>query len=120
MRSKKVVLGGLTAALGISVALVVPFTADAATSGCGYPSVCLYRGSTNTAPTGRFRQVTSGWQWLGASRGTTSVVNTRHDDVVYLLTTKNKTICVRPGATGGLIPGAGGFKAVRISWSSRC
>jgi hypothetical protein len=122
MRSK-ITVGGLVVALGISV-LSVTGTADAgaaaAGTGCSYPQVCLYKGSALRNPTGRFRDVTRGWQYLSRSRGARAFVNTRRNDVAYLLTTSGRVICVRPGDTGGLAPGAGGVKAIRISYSPRC
>jgi hypothetical protein len=87
-----------------------------ASSGCYYPQVCL--SERNGAITGRFRDVTSGWQWLGRSFGTSSIRNTRHDDVAYLLTTTGRVICVPPRSHAGLLEG--GFTAVRISYRSTC
>ena len=88
----------------------------AARSGCGYPHVCLYTGSGQRL--GQFRDVTSGWQWLSRSFGARSFKNTRHDDVAYILTTTGRVICVRPGATGGVMNG--GATAIRISYRSTC
>lgn len=121
MRAKIVTAGLLAAVLGGTM-LTMTGTADAATAGtqCGYPYVCLYQGSSMRNPTGRFRDVTSGWQWLSRSRGARGFVNTRHDDVAYVLTTGNQVICIRPGTTGGMGPDGGGIKAIRISSSARC
>jgi hypothetical protein len=89
-----------------------------ASDGCGYPHVCIYQGTGQSRPTGRFQDVTSGWQWLSRSFGAKSFRNTRHDDVAYILTTTGRVICVRPGATGGLMNG--GATAIRISYRSHC
>ena len=114
----------MAAVLGVSLALALLTggSADASTtrSGCSYPYVCLYKTTGFKHSTGRFRDVTSGWQWLSRSRGATSFVNTRRDDVAYLLTTRGKVICVRPNTTGGMGPDGGGVKAIRISRSSHC
>jgi hypothetical protein len=93
-------------------------TTQAALGRCFYPQVCLYPRSQTTQPTGRFRDVTTNWQWLSRSFGTTSAYNTRHDDVAYLLTTTGRTICVPPRSSAG--PINGGFTAIRISYRSHC
>jgi hypothetical protein len=92
--------------------------AQASADGCYYPQVCLYAGTRMSRPVARFRDVTSGWQWLGRSFGTRGVRNTRLNDVAYLLTTGGRVICVPPGARAGLY--SGGFTAIRISWRSHC
>jgi hypothetical protein len=102
------------AATTIAVLGVTP--AAQASGGCYYPQVCLSDRSGHI--TGRFRDVTSGWQWLGRSFGTSSVRNTRHDDVAYLLTTTGRTVCVPPRGRAGLIDG--GFTAIRISYRPHC
>jgi hypothetical protein len=100
--------------LGAGV-LAVPTPALASSGGCRYPQVCVYQGSHIT---GRFRQVTGGWQWLGRSFGAHTIRNTRHDDVAYGLTTDGRVFCIRPGRTGGMMNG--GFTAIRISYRSTC
>lgn len=114
--NRSIKAGLLAAALTTSV-LAVPAAAEAST-GCGYPQVCLYAGTRMGHPTGRFRDVTSGWQWLGRSFGARAFKNTRHDDVAYLLTTTGRVICVRPRTTGGLLDG--GVTAIRISYRPTC
>lgn len=101
--------------------LAIPAPAQAASSGgCGYPYVCLYVGGQMSHPSGRFRDITSGWQWLGRSFAAKSFRNTRHDDIAYILTTSGQTICVNPRTSGGLFPDAGGATAIRISTRSHC
>jgi hypothetical protein len=92
--------------------------ADAAVRHCSYPYVCLYAGSQTARPTGRFQDVTSGWQWLTRSFGDRSFYNTRHHTVAYVLTTGGRTVCLRPGARGGLMNG--GATAIRISNRTSC
>jgi hypothetical protein len=123
-----VVAGGLAVLLGASLiagsgpaGAAVVARASGGRLGCSYPPVCLYKGYGFSQPTGQFRDVTSGWQYLSRSQGATGFVNTRHDDVAYLLTSSGKTMCVRPGTNGGLIPGSGvTIRAIRISYSSQC
>lgn len=119
MRVTRKIKAVVLAALLSAGVVAVPTSASAASrSGCGYPYVCLYAGSTGSRPLSKFRDVTSGWQWLGRSFGARSFKNTRHDDVAYILTTTGRTICVRPGVTGGLMNG--GATAIRISYRSHC
>ena len=98
--------------------LAIPGTAEAAAGGCSYPKVCLYPGGQMSHPSGRFQDVTSGWQWLSRSFGARSFRNARHDDVAYIKTTTGQVICVRPGTSGGLLNG--GATAIRISSRSTC
>lgn len=117
---KTLIAAGSALALSVSL-LAVPAPAQAATAGgCGYPYVCLYVGGQMSHPSGRFRDITSGWQWLGRSFGAKSFRNTRHDDVAYIKTTSGATICVGPRTSGGLFPDAGGATAIRISTRSHC
>lgn len=124
MRSKVIARVGLVTAAIVAAGAVLFSTgqADAGTtkSGCRYPQVCLYRGYLNGSPTGRFVDVTGGWQHLTRSRGTTSYVNTRHHDVAYILTSGGSTVCLMPGDSGGIMPDAGTAVAVRITSRSRC
>lgn len=117
---KRSIRAGMVAATLVAGVLVSPGAAEASGSGCHYPQVCLYPGAQTRHPTGRFRDVTRGWQWLGRSFGTRSFRNTRNDDVVYILTTTGRVICVPPRSSGGLMSGSGGATAVRISWRSTC
>ena len=111
-----VVVATLTAGV-----LASPVSAEAAgRRACGYPYVCLYKGYQTGKPVSRFRDVTGGWQYLNRSRGAGSFKNTRHDDVAYILTTGGMVICVRPGDSGGIMPDAGGARAIRISTRSHC
>jgi hypothetical protein len=100
-------------------ALAAPAAAQAsARSGCHYPQVCVYVGGQMSHPSGRFVDVTSYWQYLGQSFGGDGVMNTRHDDVVYIKTTSGKVFCIRPGRQAGLY--SGGITAIRISWLASC
>lgn len=123
MNRRKIIVGSLVAAVSAGV-LAVTGTADAAAGkglgNCGYPYVCLYRNGANGKATGKFRDVTRNWQWLNRSKGALTVVNTRRDDVVYLLPARGKAVCLEPRQTGGFAADQGGVKAVRISRSSRC
>lgn len=114
----KVKAAAVAAVLAAGV-LVAPAPASAsARSGCGYPYVCIYRGPQTGRPSGRYRDVTRGWQWFSRSRGATSVVNTRHDDVAYLLTSNGNVICVPPRTAGSVWSGV--LRAIRISYRSHC
>lgn len=117
---KRRIKAGMVAATLVAGVLVSPGVAEASSSGCHYPQVCLYLGSQMRHPTGRFRDVTGGWQWLGRSFGARSFKNTRRDDVAEVLTTTGRVICVPPRSSGGLMSGSGGATAVRISWRSTC
>ncbi|GAA2597804.1 hypothetical protein GCM10010424_54550 [Streptomyces lienomycini] len=88
---------------------------SAAAAGCAYPYVCFYKGS---AKTGQFKDVTSGWQSLGSSKGATKMVNTRHDDIVYTHFTNGKTHCTPPGYVTTF--GSWVVDKVRISSASSC
>jgi hypothetical protein len=120
---RKVKAAVLAAVLGAGV-LAAPASASAAQASalsrsCGYPRFCLYVGSQDGYPTARFRDVTSYYQKLSRSKGARGFKNTRHDDVVYVKLQSGRVICVRPGATGGLMPGDGAV-AIRISYRSSC
>jgi uncharacterized protein YraI len=117
-RARRAALAAAAATATFAATLTVATPAHAAGSGCYYPQVCLYPSSQTTRPTGRFRDVTSGWQWLSRSFGDKSVYNTRHHTVAYLLTTTGRTICVPPRTRAGLMNG--GFTAIRISPRSHC
>jgi hypothetical protein len=73
--------------------------------------VCLYRGSQTSRATGKFRDVTTGWQWFTRSRGAKSVRNAS-PHAAHLLTTSGRVVCVGPHSRGGLY--SGGFAAIRI------
>ncbi|KOV61513.1 hypothetical protein [Streptomyces sp. MMG1121] len=81
---------------GLAFAPMASAAPKAATAACPYPYVCFYKGSTKT---GSFKDVTSSWQNLGASKGASSMVNTRHDDIVYTHFTNGKTYCTPPSST---------------------
>ncbi|WP_236243635.1 hypothetical protein [Streptomyces sp. CC228A] len=100
---------------GLAFAPLASAAPQAAAAGCAYPYVCFYKGSTKT---GQFKDVTSGWQSLGASKGATSMVNTRRDDVVYTHFTNGKTWCTPPKTTTTFNSWV--VDKVRISSASRC
>lgn len=125
----------LALAAGLLPSLGVVFFANAGTAqatampGCAYPYVCILNG--NGAKTGQFRDFTSGWQWLTASRGDWTVQNTRDDDVVYVLRyhpawssgpikepASYSTGCVSPNNTTTF--DGGEIVAIRIDASSTC
>ncbi|MFC4468972.1 hypothetical protein ACFPH6_31380 [Streptomyces xiangluensis] len=78
---------------GLAFAPQASAAPQAADASCPYPYVCFYKGSTKT---GQFKDVTSGWQNLGASKGATTMVNTRRDDIVYTHFTNGETWCTPP------------------------
>lgn len=99
-------------------AVTQPPVAGQMATGCRYPQVCIYPDGQLSHPSGKFVDVTGGWQYLNRSFGARSFRNTRHDDVAYIKTTSGRVICVRPGANGGLYDG--GATAIRISWRPTC
>ena len=73
--------------------------------GCNWPEVCLYSGYPWNSPIiGRFKQETSSWQYLNHV-GPWSIVNTRNDDTVYVLSpvgtdfSDPKVYCMRPNSS---------------------
>ncbi|MWA15986.1 hypothetical protein [Streptomyces sp. BA2] len=85
-------------------------------AGCGYPYVCFYIGETES---GRFKDITSGWQLLGPSKGAEYAVNTRRDDGAKLHFTNGRTRCVAPGESKLLVP-IGTVDKIRIMDSPQC
>ncbi|MFG1920606.1 hypothetical protein [Cryptosporangium sp. NPDC048952] len=91
--------------------------------GCEYPRVCFYLTAQNfldDKPTAAFRDVTSGYQNLGArSRGAFLVFNSRNDDGALLHFSNGRTYCLAPNASvfGQDI---GTVDKIRISWSPSC
>ncbi|TJZ53014.1 hypothetical protein FCH28_17805 [Streptomyces piniterrae] len=102
---KRIALTAATLALGSGLALAPSAGAVASTgsqsghvsaqASCNYPYVCFYKGSSKT---GQFKD-TGYWQSLGSSKGATSMVNTRRDDVVYTHFTNGRTHCTPPRST---------------------
>lgn len=82
---------------------------------CPYPYVCFYNSSGTI--TGKFRDVTSGWQWLTSSRGADHARNTRYDDTVYYHFTDGRHYCAAPRETTYFYAVV---DALRIDWSPRC
>ena len=111
----------LTAAVA-GVAIMVTATAlpaAASTPDCSYPSVCLYQwNGEGWTKTGQLQQFTPGWQNLTVSNGATRIVNTRLDDVVYVLHRDGLMGCFPPDtdAAGEIAP----IAAIRISSSPTC
>jgi hypothetical protein len=87
----------------------------AASNQCYWPQVCLsYRGQI----TGRYRQVTSYWQYLGKSFGANVIDNRRRDDRVRVKTTFGAIVCVPPRTRQVLWNG--GATAVNIDRAPIC
>ncbi len=100
---------------GLAFAPLASAATQSAAAGCSYPYVCFYKGSTKT---GQYKDVTSGWQNLGNSKGATTMVNTRHDDVVYTHFTNGRTHCTPPETTTTFNSWV--VDKVRISSASSC
>ncbi|WP_039936156.1 hypothetical protein [Streptomyces himastatinicus] len=100
---------------GLAFAPLASAAPQSAAASCSYPYVCFYKGSTKT---GSFKDVTSGWQNLGGSKGATKMVNTRDDDVVYTHFTNGKTYCSYPNTTTTFNSWV--VDKVRISSASSC
>ncbi|MEU2154843.1 hypothetical protein ABZ532_07440 [Streptomyces sp. NPDC019396] len=98
---KRIVLAVAAAAIGAGLSLAPTAGASSQSdaglqASCNWPYVCFYKGSTKT---GQFKDVTSGWQNLGASKGADRMVNTRRDDIVYTHFTNGNTWCTPPENT---------------------
>jgi hypothetical protein len=114
---KRLALSVAAAAVGSGLAFAPLASAapQSAADDCPYPYVCFYKGSTKT---GSFKDVTSGWQNLGASKGATTMVNTRHDDIVYTHFTNGETWCTPPNNTTTFNSWV--VDKIRISSASSC
>ncbi|MGH4029335.1 hypothetical protein ACQB60_10415 [Actinomycetota bacterium Odt1-20B] len=86
-------------------------------AGCTYPYACLYMGETET---GRYKDITRGWQTLRASRGAEYIVNTRRDDGVRLHFTNGQTKCIKPLANAVHLTPYGTVDKLQITDSPRC
>jgi hypothetical protein len=94
--------------------------------GCGYPRVCLWLTAGDWGAqrwTSAYRDVTSGWQYLGPrSRGSYALYNTRNDDGALVGFADGTTDCVYPNS--GLIDIPGAFDKrvdkIRIMDSATC
>jgi hypothetical protein len=123
MRPLRTIIAAIPA---VTTAVAVGMTPAAATpsessdfSDCAYPYVCLYKwDGSGWHKTGQFRQFTRGWQYLTVSYGAQELVNTRHDDVVYVLHTDGLRGCFPPNnpRDGEIAP----IAAIRIDPSSVC
>lgn len=125
-RARRVALiaAGAAVALVVGAAAVLGPTPAAAQPSdffdCAYPYVCLYKVGNDSLwhKTGQFRDVTPGWQYLTVSKGAQTLVNTRHDDVVYAKHVDGTVGCFPPdNIRGGEIAP---IIAIRISWSATC
>jgi hypothetical protein len=116
------VVAGTALAVGVSV--VGGATPASAAPGCPYPYVCFYptRDAYNAGrPVSRYRDVTSGWQYLRSqSIGSEVIANTRHDDVAYLhlAADPDHPYCLAPGETTWLFEA--GVDRIRISTEATC
>jgi hypothetical protein len=117
-------IGAVTAVLttaAVGALAGTPASADSSDfTDCAYPYVCLYKVGDDSLwhKTGQFRDVTAEWQNLTVSRGAQTLVNTRHDDVVYVKHVDGSVGCFpaendRGGEIAPII-------AIRISWSGNC
>jgi hypothetical protein len=88
----------------------------AAAEPCPYPYACYYNSAGRI--TGKFRDVTSGWQTLTSSRGAYALHNTRHDDVVFTRATNGTTWCTAPETWVSFSPYV--VEAMRIRSSPTC
>jgi hypothetical protein len=107
----------VAAAVGTVVTIgAVPAYADP--SDCAYPSVCLYQWTGDGyRKTGQFQQFTASWQNLTISRGAMHLVNTRHDDVVYVLHEDGVVSCFPPDQ---MVNETAPIVAIRIDPSPVC
>ncbi|MER6748366.1 hypothetical protein ACFTZ8_05555 [Streptomyces fungicidicus] len=113
-RSSALVAAAGALLLGLAVAPAAH--ADSA-YGCIYPQVCIYDDTSVTSPiVGRFQQVTSTWQYLSNPQSYYAVVNTRNDDVAYVLDSYG-THCIKPN---GSMSSSGRITAIRIDSRSSC
>ncbi|MET9359242.1 hypothetical protein ABZY14_41180, partial [Streptomyces sp. NPDC006617] len=96
MRKFVGVIGVTAAAVTIPVAVAPSAHADSA-YGCNYPEVCFYTDTNvQSAIVARFKVVTSSWQYLKYPNTNYAVVNTRNDDVAYVLNSSGRVNCVKP------------------------
>ncbi|MER7805471.1 hypothetical protein ABTX71_34850 [Streptomyces parvulus] len=85
---------------------------------CNYPEVCFYADpNVQSAIVARFQVVTSSWQYLQYPNTGYAVVNTRNDDVAYVLQSDGKVLCVKPNGSFG---SGERVVAVRIDSRSSC
>jgi hypothetical protein len=107
----------------VLVASVLPFALLSACSSkpklesCSAPFVCFFDESGTT--TGKFMEVTEGWQFLGASKGAVYVTNARRDDVAYIRFSNGETACVPPRSDRDLSD-PGTPDAIRIDPAKSC
>ncbi|MFJ6438385.1 hypothetical protein [Streptomyces sp. NPDC091416] len=116
-KRKCVSAAGAAAAIA-AISLANPSTAQANSMyGCNYPEVCFTTGSGNHTIFARFKDVTSSWQYLNNPNTDYGAINTRNDDVAYLLESDGGVYCLKPNSTMGT---SKTIKAIRISSSATC
>src|SRR5689334_20779086 len=85
IRTLMITAGAVVTAVAAAGVLAPPAEASSDFADCPYPYVCLYKwDDSGWHRTGQLRDFTAGWQYLTVSRGAQTLVNTRHDDVVYV------------------------------------
>ncbi|EFE79166.1 hypothetical protein K7395_01955 [Streptomyces filamentosus] len=109
--------GALAAAVALSVVYAPSAQADSA-YGCNYPEVCVYSDtSVNSTIVGRFKVVTSYWQYLDNPNTEYSIVNTRNDDVAHVKNSNGTVSCIKPN---GSMSSGQRIVAIRIDSSPTC
>jgi hypothetical protein len=107
--------------LQYAVAPQVKDTGEAITAGalnCQYPYVCLY--NFDYVMVEKFKVVTSGWQTF-SRRDVARAVNTRNDDVAYILHTNGVVECLPAGSPNDVYVFTLGVpSAIRISSAPTC
>ncbi len=117
MRKFVGMVGATAAAATIPVVAAPSAHADSAYR-CNYPEVCFYADpNVQSAIVARFQVVTSSWQYLQYPNTGYAVVNTRNDDVAYVLQSDGKVLCVKPNGSFG---SGERVVAVRIDSRSTC
>ncbi|MDQ0934672.1 hypothetical protein [Streptomyces turgidiscabies] len=118
MNRKISVLLGTGALLAAGLSVLSAPAAQADELGCPDRAVCFFKNVTSR--TGVYQDVTSSWQTLSASRGATTVWNTRHDDGALLHFTNGATRCIRPGVLNENLASIGTVDKIRIMTSPSC
>ncbi|WAP55668.1 hypothetical protein [Streptomyces sp. S465] len=105
------------AALGATLSFGTSSASAAPADTCVYPYVCIHR-AVDGVIIGRFQDVTSEYQPLPSRPTHVYLVNTRHDDVVYVRSADGVVFCAAPGVSVGL--GDLVLTGIRISSSATC
>ncbi|MFE7465971.1 hypothetical protein ACFU6R_17945 [Streptomyces sp. NPDC057499] len=124
--TKRGILGASAAAVAaLTLNLTAPASpAQAAFNGCPYPYVCVWNNMAGEgAPVAMYRDITDYFQSV-APRSPFSVLNTRHDDVVYVRTVSGSnqtTVCLTSDAEiYNVMSGTTTITGIRISDNSHC